>query len=55
MLHVLSPLTGGNKICIWLRETVQTLAVLNCSGIESHILNKIDCDWDLMYMYKYMT
>lgn len=45
MLNVLSPLTGGNKISMWLRETMQTLAVLNCSGIESDTLNKKDCDW----------
>lgn len=55
MPNVLSPLIGGNKICMWLRETIQTLAVLNCSGIESDTLNKKGCDWDPICMYKYVT
>lgn len=55
MPNVLSPLTGDNEICMWLRETIQTLAVLNCSGIESDTLNKKGCDWDPICMYKYVT
>lgn len=54
MLNILSPLIGGNKICTQLTETIQASGILNRSGFESDTLNKKGCDWDLIYMYKYV-